>query len=166
MATYKTNRSRTTSFIGKFKFNYEIVLGVIPGTEFNFNERKQDFATSAAVNFSHDAFTFNGAVLNNPPGEAAFRYPGAGADINQGLVVYDEVAKKVYILFSFTLEKRNEFQSTTRISGPFVLEVVDFNYEQSPREGNFKIVSGSVEGTVFYGAPLDEYVSIEEFFPS
>ena len=166
MATYKTNRSRTTSFIGKFKFNYEIVLGVIPGTEFNFNERKQDFATSAAVNFSHDAFTFNGAVLNNPPVEAAFRYPGAGADINQGLVVYDEVAKKVYILFSFTLEKRNEFQSTTRISGPFVLEVVDFNYEQSPREGNFKIVSGSVEGTVFYGAPLDEYVSIEEFFPS
>ena len=166
MATYKTNRSRTTSFIGKFKFNYEIVLGVIPGTEFNFNERKQDFATSAAVNFSHDAFTFNGAVLNNPPVEAAFRYPGGGADINQGLVVYDEVAKKVYILFSFTLEKRNEFQSTTRMSGPFVLEVVDFNYEQSPREGNFKIVSGSVEGTVFYGAPLDEYVSIEEFFPS
>ena len=166
MATYKTNRSRTTSFIGKFKFNYEVVLGVVPGTEIALRENKIDFTTDAAVYFGQDAFTFNGSVLNNLPDDKTFNYDGTRGEYNKGLVVYDEVAKKVKILFFYKLEKFNETGPKSILSGSFVIDEVDFDYSITPVEGNYKIVSGSVEGTVFYGTPLEEYVSIDEFFPS
>jgi hypothetical protein len=175
MAIYRTNRSRTTSFIGKFKFNYEILLGEIPGGEStgpSVNKGiKQAFPTNAFVNFgTSTGFNFNGIVANSvspptitPGGNSYDRHPWNeyGGLASFANLEYDSVAKTVKIPFSYQLELLTKEQNPQRLSGKFILEVVNIDLNTE-----FKQVTGSVEGTVYFGAPLEEYVQIDEFLPS
>ena len=175
MAIYRTNRSRTTSFIGKFKFNYEILLGQIPGGESTGpgvdKGIVQAFPTNAFVNLgTSTGFNFSGIVANSvsppdptPGGNSYDRHPWNeyGGLAQFANLEYDSVAKTVKIPFSFSLSLQGQGQTSTTIYDKFILEVVNIDLAK-----DFKQVTGSIEGTVYFGAPLEEYVEINEFLPS
>ena len=59
MATYKINRPRNMSLVGKFKFNYEVVIGgdILGGGRFGSGVGDQFFYTTGAwfhFNFADD----------------------------------------------------------------------------------------------------------------
>ncbi len=163
MAIYRTNRSRTTSFIGKFKFNYEVVLGNPPGTP-TLRDGAAIYTTNAAVNFSSTTpfFNFSGIVGYNPPTSKAFEYPWLGTDYGEiSSSVVEKIGDKVKIKFSFSLSAGfGQGQNNLNITDAFVIDLVEVNLK------DFGVFTGSVEGEVYFGAPLEEYVEIDEFLPS
>ena len=163
MAIYRTNRSRTTSFIGKFKFNYEVVLGNPPG-EPTTRDGAAIYTTNAAINFSSTTpfFNFSGIVGYNPPTTKAFEYPWLGTDYGEiSSSVVEKVGNKVKIKFSFSLSAGfGQGQNNLDIKDSFVIDLVEVNLR------DFGVFTGSVEGEVYFGAPLEEYVEIDEFLPS
>ena len=163
MAIYRTNRSRASSFIGKFKFNYEVVLGNPPGTP-TLKDGAAIYTTNAAVNFSSTTpyFNFSGIVGYNPPTRKAFEYPWLGTDYGEiSSRVVEKIGDKVKIKFSFSLSAGfGQGQNNLNILDAFVIDLVEVNLK------DFGVFTGSVEGEVYFGAPLEEYVEIDEFLPS
>jgi hypothetical protein len=69
MAVYKIDRSRNISFIGKFKFNYEVVFGNEQAGEIaGIKAGKTFFTTGSYIKFEYgDIFTGSCAVINRDP---------------------------------------------------------------------------------------------------
>jgi len=160
MAIYRTNRSRTTSFIGKFKFNYEVLLGN-PIKNFSFPIFVKSYPTNAEVVFSSTDCSFvcrvgepNLTVSNTFGRDTVFLEPE-----------YVESSKKYKIKLNFQfIAGISQGQNAVNISDSFVLELVDFDKNVATK--TLKSFSGSIEGTVYFGTPLEEYVGIDEFLPS
>jgi PKD repeat protein len=156
MATYKIDRSRNLSYVGKFKFNYEVVVG-IDGQPF---ARGQFFWNTGAYfdfNFAGGAFQASGLVANNPPD--SFPYFDHGWDGNSYIFGPGDVqpgTQNRIIRFNYFL--KDNFNS---IKDNFILEI--FPIDESGIKST--TVSGTIEGSVFYGMPLDEYVDIDEYYP-
>jgi PKD repeat protein len=156
MATYKINRSRNLSYVGKFKFNYEVVVGIdgVPGTAGQFF-----WNTGAYFDFDFAGGTFkaSGLVANNPPDSYPyFDHGWDGKSYIFGTGDQEVGSQRRIIRFNFLLNDK-----FNKIRDNFILEVfpIDLSGMKSTT------VSGTIEGSVFYGMPLDEYVDIDEYYP-
>jgi len=156
MATYKIDRSRNLSYVGKFKFNYEVVVG-IDGKPF---ARGQFFWNTGAYfnfNFAGGSFEASGLVANTQADTFPYfehgwngnAYTFGSGDVQIG-------SQNRIIRFNYFL--KDNFNS---VRDNFILEI--FPIDESGMKST--TVSGTIEGSVFYGMPLDEYVDIDEYYP-
>jgi hypothetical protein len=111
MATYKIDRSRNISFIGKFKFNYEVVFGNNQATEIAGIKVGQTFFTTGSyVKFDYGSNLFTGscAVINrDPEGETSnvkLYFNGDGAISDFGPNLFDTDNKTASVKFSYNLK--------------------------------------------------------------
>ena len=159
MSLYQIDRPRNVSFVGKFKFNYQVKLGAQRiGAP---TDGQYQWDTNAAARF-----TFNGldglvgtvgvANLGGNLG-SFFKYYNGELPIF-GTNEYDSVSKKAVIRIAYELipVKPNITQRDY-----VVVDLVDFDPTKK-----FQSASGTVEGYIFYGLPTDEFVDIEEYYPS
>ena len=150
MATYKIDRSRNISFIGKFKFNYEVVFGNDQAGEANIKVGNTFFTTGSYVKFEYgDIFTGSCAVVNRDPEDnqsnVALYLNGDGAISNFGPNLFDTVNKTASVKFSYNLKAEafgGETPGTVRDS--FILATVPFN----PSNFDLVAVSGTIEGVM------------------
>ena len=160
MAIYRTNRSRTTSFVGKFKFNYEALFGN-PKKDISIPIFVYSYPTNAQVIFGATDCSFvcrvgepNSNVSNTFGRDTVFFEPE-----------YDQNSKKYKIKLNFEfIAGISQGRNAIKISDSFVLELADFDKNLATK--TLKSFSGSIEGTVYFGTPLEEYVGIDEFLPS
>ncbi len=170
MATYKIDRSRNISFIGKFKFNYEVVFGNDQAGELAGPTNGQTFFTTGSyVKFDYGSNLFTGscAVANRDPEDnqsnvGLYRH-GDGEISNFGPNLFDTLNKTASVKFSYNLkaaEFGGEFGGSIKDS--FILATVPFD------ANNFDVVavSGTIEGVMYYGTPMNEFVGIDEYYPS
>ncbi len=166
MATYKIDRSRNISFMGKFKFNYEVVFGNARGGEFaGPKSGKTNFTTGSYVRFEYgDIFVGSCVVANRDPEAETSNLPfylnGDGGISDFGPNLFDSSSKTASIRFSFNLKADQFGQGTIRDF--FVLATVPYD----PSTGEVKAISGTIEGVMYFGMPMNEYIGIEEYWPS
>ena len=170
MAVYKIDRSRNISFIGKFKFNYEVVFGNDQATEIAGIEVGQTFFTTGSyVKFDYGSNLFTGscAVANRDPEDNQSNVNlyrnGDGAISNFGPNLFDTINKTASVKFSYNL-KASQFGGETggSVRDSFILATVPFN----PNNFDVVAVSGTIEGVIYYGTPMNEFVGIDEYYPS
>jgi hypothetical protein len=152
MATYKINRSRNLSYVGKFKFNYEVVVG-IDGVSAAAGQFFWNTGAYFNFNFAGGEFEASGLVANTQPDTFQyFDHGWNGVSYTFGPGQQEVGTQKRIVRFNYYLKAgKNE-----SIRDNFILEVfpIDLSGMKSTT------VSGTIEGSVFYGMPLDEYVEI------
>jgi len=163
MSLYQIDRPRTATFIGKFKFNYQVSFGYrSPGGDV-YTEVRDGWDENAAVRF-----TFNGndglegivAVAN--PGanlESFFGWPiktqsapQTGRRIWQGSKGYGELYVAYYLNPGNDLSQRDFIK----------IDIQDY----IPARNTFATMSGTVEGYIYWGSVNNEFVDIQEYYPS
>jgi hypothetical protein len=170
MATYKIDRSRNLSFIGKFKFNYEVVFGNDQAGELAGPTNGQTFFTTGSYvkfDYSDKLFVGSCAVANRDPEDnqdnIALYLNGDGAISNFGPNLFNTFNKTASVKFSYNL-KAAQFGGETggSVRDSFILATVPFD------ANNFDVVavSGTIEGVMYYGTPMNEFVGIDEYYPS
>jgi hypothetical protein len=164
MAVYKIDRSRNISFIGKFKFNYEVVFGNQNEIAGASNSGQTNFTTGSYIRFEYgDIFTGSCAVVNRDPEDNLTNFDlyshGDGGIAQFGPNLYDSRNKTASAKFSFNLQAK-EFGGTIRDS--FILFTVPYD----PNSQEVVGVSGTIEGTIYFGMPMNEFVGIDEYYPS
>jgi PKD repeat protein len=168
MSLYKINRSRSLSFVGKFKFDYTV--------EFNGSAvRWTQFGSSrgAYIDFRRGLeFTGLCVVSNNSADDNGYiEHPfGPGGDF--GIPAPDvggnyEVRLNYFLKGGLTSERR---YFTLSIQPPPNSNDELLNDPGDELAGGFsqlrRIVRGSIEGFIFDNEPLDEYVEVSEYYPS
>ena len=146
MSLYQIDRPRTASFVGKFKFNYFCTIRGrnSPDTP-SVRVPVVSFPTNASIGF--DAY------------QNEFRAGLTIGQLESGVYAYSQANnKKVYLALFFSLDAPGGQIE----DDPIVFEVIDFdNFRDED-----KTTSGTVEGYVFYGAVMNEFVDIQEYYPS
>ena len=164
MAVYKIDRSRNISFMGKFKFNYEVVFGNTSEIAGGSNSGQTNFTTGSYIRFEYgDIFTGSCAVVNRDPEQNESNKPlylnGDGGISFFGPNLFDEINKTASVKFSFNLIAK-EFGQTVKDS--FIL----FSVPYDPNSQEVVRVTGTIEGTMYFGMPMNEFVGIDEYYPS
>ncbi len=171
MATYKIDRSRNISFIGKFKFNYEVAFGNFDIFSGRFGA-KANFTTGSYVSFNYGSDLFIGqcAVVNRNIEDNRNNLPlnrngdgGISAFYHNDLDVFDDINKTASIRFTYKLNA-DMFGGPTggSVDDFFVLSTIPYNRFAD----EIAVVSGTIEGVMYYGTPTNEFVSIDEYYPS
>jgi PKD repeat protein len=146
MSLYQIDRPRNVSFVGKFKFNY---FCTIRGRNSPDTPRTivpvLSFPTIANVGF--DAY------------QNEFKAGLTIGQLESGVYAYSqENNRKVYLALFFSLDAPGGQIE----DDPVVFEVIDFdNFRDED-----KTTSGTVEGYVYYGAVMNEFVDIQEYYSS
>lgn len=177
MATYKIDRDRNYGFVGKFKFSYTVRffgsntsldftnVDVKSGAYIQF-EQGDDFTAKVSIGryFPDDEPPFEGGGNNwfgdefgsalIPPRYSLF-VDSSGLSIirNTILLKYDIQIKGAPLEGFFTLDIQPPLDKNK-----------DQRFDGKPF-GYQRFVSGTVEGYVFNGTPLSEYVEISEHYP-
>ena len=150
MSLYQIDRPRTAAFVGKFKFNY---FCTIRGRNSPFQPSTKapvlTFPTNAEVGFQAYNDQFKASITVGQIESFPYSY---SQDNN----------KKVYLCLTYTLEELEGGIGIKTVNEKIVFDVIDFDN----RFDEDKTTSGTVEGYVYYGAVLNEYVDIQEFYPS
>ena len=146
MSLYQIDRPRTATFVGKFKFNY---FATIRGR----NSPDTPSTRVPVVSFPTNANVGFDAYLGE------FRASVTVGQLESGIYTYNNTNnKKVYLALLFSLKGPGGQTE----DDPVVFDVIDFD--------NFidfdKTTSGTVEGYVYYGAVMNEFVDIQEYYPS
>ena len=172
MATYKTDRDRNYGFVGKFKFSYTIRFLTTGTNENNFSSAQ--LLSSAFVIFKDG----NGVEIGKAtigrifPNEGNANWFGESADIaSLNSPSFDLINLGVKVPFYFRIKA-----GAQELRDTFILDVqepLDKNKDkrsdgsgEETRGGYwYRDVSGTVEGYIFDGKPLSEYVEISEHYP-
>jgi len=174
MSTYRINDPRNISFIGKFKFDYVVQL-----VNFGLKGSKvwddANYITGAFVQFQRgEEFNAQCIIANVQPdhptnvGSSFFTHPYGGDGGFGGIV--DPITFKREIKFQFFIKSGQ----SVPLRGHFVLETPSPPTDADLRDmDDFGIVtkyvrnvSGTIEGYVYENSPHNEFVDIEEYYPS
>jgi PKD repeat protein len=174
MATYRLNDPRNISFIGKFKFDYVVQL-VNKGQKGSKVWDDANYITGAFVQFQRgEEFNAQCIIANVQPdqptnaGSSFFTHPYGGNGGFGGIV--DPTTFKREIKFQFFIKSGQ----SVPLRGYFVLETPSPPTDADLRDmDDFGIatkyvrnVSGTVEGYVYENSPHNEFVDIQEYYPS
>jgi PKD repeat protein len=159
MALYQIDRPRNAQFVGKFKFNYQVNVG----EPAQFVSAQTHWDTNAGVRF-----TFNGeeglvgtvAVANRGANLASILgWPTKTQSFpNFGENAYDSFSKKAIIRIAYDLNPAFDVAQRDFV----LIDEVDF----VPGIGSLATMSGTVEGYIYWGAVINEFVDIQEFYPA
>ena len=158
MSLYQIDRPRSAKFIGKFKFNYQVTFG----KEFFGGTRVPQpfFDTNAVVRFTinenEGLRALVGVSFKNSDLGSFFNYPGQLP--NFGPNEYDSNAKQVLVRIAYELYPGNDVPQRDYIE----IDRASF----IPNSGQTVSLTGTVEGYVFWGAVANEFVDIQEYYPS
>ena len=162
MATYRIDRARGMTFSGKFKFDFQVTIGNEEALKGGVVIGQSKLQAGAYVRFNYgaDAFQaecFVGRFSEFPTGSSLFGHPWPE---NGGTYSFGNFygVRKVTIPLTVRI-KADQGISITQV---FTIDVIDFDIA-SKQVFNY---SGSVEGEFFYGMTMDEYVDIDEYYPS
>jgi hypothetical protein len=168
MSLYKINRSRSLSFVGKFKFDYTVEFngstvrwtqfGSPRGAYVDFRRGLEFTGLCVVSNNSADS----GGYVTHPFGQKAdFGKPAPDIGGNY------EVRLNYFLKGGLTSERR---YFTLSIQPPPNSNDELLNDPDDELAGGFtslrRIVRGSIEGFIFDNEPLDEYVEVSEYYPS
>jgi hypothetical protein len=162
MATYRVDRARGLTFNGKFKFDFQVTISNAQAVKGNIKIAESKLQAGAYVSFNYgsDAFQcecFVGRYSEFPTGSSLFGHPWPeeGGTYSFGNFYGD---RKVTIPLTVRV-KADQGISEALV---FIIDVVNFDIA-SNQIFNY---SGSIEGEFFYGLTMDEYVDIDEYYPS
>jgi hypothetical protein len=162
MATYRIDRARGMTFSGKFKFDFQVTIGneeAIKGGVV-IGQSKLQAGAYVRFNYGADAFQaecFVGRFSEFPTGSSLFGHPWPE---NGGTYSFGNFYGVGKVTIPLTVRiKADQGISITQV---FTIDVIDFDIA-SKQVFNY---SGSVEGEFFYGMTMDEYVDIDEYYPS
>ena len=176
MALYKIDRSRNLKFIGKFKFDYTVVLSTFRAQ--GSQGGKWTYATfnrGAYIYFDRGVETFQAACLvANKDANSDYRFFGNPfdqlADFGSNTIYYDEATGLTDIRFYYFLKGK------TSQKGHFVLSKQTGPNSNDTRSDlgeitgggvpYYRTIRGTIEGYVYDNDPLDEFVEISEYYPS
>ena len=178
MATYKTDRDRNYGFVGKFKFSYTVTL-ISAGPDFGLRFGSAQVNSGAYIIFEKESpdaeikqFTANITIGTETP-DADSNWFGEQANIfNTTSPGYN--LQNIGNVIPLYYDIKNA--TGLFLSGLFILDIqkdLDINKDglllkgQGGQGQNFyyRYVSGTVEGYVFDGNPLSEFVEISEHYP-
>ena len=179
MATYKTDRDRNYGFVGKFKFSYTVrfddesaiidfgTVKVLAGAYIIFDQ-DQNFTAQISIGRS-----FPDDKVDSVLGGAGFNWFGEAANILNVSIpsykLFDNFGNKIPLIF--------KLKGAVDLRGSFILDIqppLDKNKDSFILIGQninnagkryFRDVSGTVEGYVYQGKPLLEFVEISEHYP-
>ena len=162
MALYKIDRSRNVGFVGKFKFNYQFIYG--DSRLVNYQGKVTGIGkvnTGAYVGFFYGPEVFEAEIATAWPGgdiRKINNHPEFdGGPIKFGTYLVDGVNKKATSSLLIRI-KVGQISETF----PIFIDTIDFD----PDGKTIGISAGSIEGYVFYGHPYNEFVDIQEYYPS
>jgi len=168
MSLYKINRSRSLSFVGKFKFDYTV--------EFNGTNTQWRFyggPRGAYVDFRRGLeFTGLCVVSNNAADSGGYVTHPFGQKADFGNPAPDiggnyEVRLNYFLKGGLTSERR--YFTLSVQPPPNSNDETLGNPDDELAGGGLsrrRIVRGSIEGFIFDNEPLDEYVEVSEYYPS
>lgn len=167
MSLYKINRSRSLSFVGKFKFDYT--------AEFNGTNSEWRFygvPRGAYVSFERiSAFTGACVISNNAVDSAnyiGFPFERSVSFGNPAPVIGGPYEIRLNYLLKGKISNRGHFTLSVQ-PPPNSTDDSLGNPGDVLAGGGLsrrRIVRGSIEGFIFDNDPLDEYVDISEYYPS
>jgi len=162
MSVYQIDRPRSVSILGKFKFDYQVKLG---NQNPNFKGSNGQFfwSTNAGVNFQFnglDGLTATVGVANIGADLNSFFYYGFDSGtpnfgFNESVPGTGNRAR-IRIGYELIPSKPDVPQRDF-----IIIDEVDFN-----PSGIYQSASGSVEGYVYWGIVTNEFVDIQEYYPS
>ena len=167
MATYKIDRSSSLELSGKFKFDYQINFIV---SDFNAGPRTVDYFASAAAYPTFELKSvkckmYIGDPLSplDDPNQKAETHPWTG-NYSFGQF-YDITNKFIRIPVTFFFESPGGIiANDITYKGGYVENYV--LYVEAYDALTDKVLSGSVEGEFFVGLGTNEFVDIDEYYPS
>jgi len=172
MSTYKTDRDRNYGILGKFKFSYTVTLVSYQGQYVGIRFDSAQVNSGAYIKFNNESNTFVAelSIGTRLPGELDEFGQGAGANWFDG----DGVTSPNFSLINLGPKIPLFYRikaGAVPLSGIFILDVqpeldkIKDGYLGKPRNLYYRHVSGTVEGYVYNGNPLSEYVEISEHYP-
>jgi hypothetical protein len=150
------------TFSGKFKFDFQVTIGNEEALKGGVVIGQSKLQAGAYVRFNYGAGAFEaecfvGRFSEFPTGSSLFGHPWRE---NGGTYSFGNFygVRKVTIPLTVRI-KADQGISITQV---FTIDVIDFDIA-SKQVFNY---SGSVEGEFFYGMTMDEYIDIDEYYPS
>ena len=172
MALYKIDRSRNLKFIGKFKFNYTIVLSTFQSAGSNGQWVYSTFNRGAYIYFDRGVETFQAACLvANKNADSDSRFFGNPFDslADFGQIHYDPVTGLHDIRFYYFIKGKISHRGyfvLSKQTGPNSNDASSNTGENTKGTTYFRTIRGSIEGYVYDNDPLNEFVEISEYYPS
>jgi PKD repeat protein len=162
MSLYKIDRSRNVGFVGKFKFNYQFVFGDprLVNTSLARVTGKANINVGAAVAFDYGPLIFEGSIAT----------AWVGGDIGK-ISNYPDPDNGTGMFGTPSYPRPLTARSSllVRIKVGAISTTFDVPIEDIPFDPNGKSVglsAGTVEGYFYYGHPYNEFVDIQEYYPS
>ena len=163
MSLYQIDRPRAATFIGKFKFNYQVSFGYkSPGGDI-YREVRNNWDENAAVRF-----TFNGndglvgiVTVANPGADLGtfFGWPLSTQDSPKtGRPIFQGYKNQGELYVAYNLDPGNDLTQRDFIK----IDIQDY----IPARDTFATMSGTVEGYIYWGSVNNEFVDIQEYYPS
>ena len=162
MALYKIDRSRNVGFVGKFKFNYQFVFGDprLVNTSLARVTGKANINVGAAVAFDYGPLVFQGEIATAWIGGDILKilnYP----DPDSGPTMFGTPSYPTLLTARSSLLVRIKVGD---VSTTFDVPIEDIPF--NPNSKSIGLSAGTVEGYFYYGHPYNEFVDIEEYYPS
>lgn len=159
MALYQIDRPRTTSFIGKFKFNYQVTFGKAEVGSPKIGQAffETDAGVRFTINDNDGLVALVGVCSKGGNLESLFNYPDRLPDY--GPNDYDSQTKESIVRLGYEL-----IPGKPDVPQRDYIEIDRVKF--IPTEGVSVSVSGTVEGYVYWGAVANEFVDIQEYYPS
>ena len=172
MATYKIDRASSLQTTGKFKFDYQVVIA---GSDLNAGTTNlyNNVAAGAFPSFILKSVTCSLYVGEIPPiTKGGDSTPGGHPwDDRGGLFGFgnflDPRDSTVKIPITFSYQSPGELIANgVRYKGGFSETIIFYTEPYDKVNKPDKILSGSVEGEFFVGLGTNEFVDIDEYYPS
>jgi hypothetical protein len=166
MATYKIDRASNVQYSGKFKFDYRIDIGPPPGGGGLF-QKVTAGAYPAFVLKSVEFSLFVGDQLGTDTKATPDGHPWeerGGVETFGNFLDGGKSSFKIPITFKITTKAG--VLSDRGVNGEYTETVILYTEPYTSNGRPDKTLSGSIEGEFFVGLGTNEFVDIDEYYPS